>query len=44
MIKGDDINNIELQELHQALKKLPAVQFVNEMTNEKIKNKQHLIF
>ena len=44
MIKGDDINNIELQELHQAIKKLPAVQFVNEMTNEKIKNKQHLIF
>jgi len=29
--------------LQQSLRSLPAVQLVNEMTHEKIKNKQHLI-
>jgi hypothetical protein len=27
-----------------SIKSIPAVQLVSEMTNEKIKNKQHLIF
>lgn len=43
LMKGDDISNGELGELMQAIKVLPGVQLVTEMTNEKIKNKQHLI-
>jgi hypothetical protein len=27
-----------------SIKTIPAVQLITEMTNEKIKNKQHLIF
>lgn len=44
MIKGDDISGIEVSEIQQIIKQLPIVQFVNEMSNEQIKNKQHLIF
>jgi hypothetical protein len=29
--------------IHKSVKILPGVQLVTEMTNEKIKNKQHLI-
>lgn len=34
----------EVQSLQQSIKQISFVQLVNEMTNEKIKNKQHLIF
>jgi len=44
MIKGDDISGIEVGDIQQMIKQLPVVQFVNEMTHEKIKHKQHLIF
>lgn len=44
LVKGDEINKQELSDLQQSIKLLPAVQLVNEMTHEKIKNKQHLIF
>ena len=44
LIKGDLFPEEELKGLMQAIKTLPGVQLVNEMTNEKIKNKQHLIF
>ncbi len=44
LIKYDEISDEELQTLVQVLKNIPAVQLVTEMTNEKIKNKQHLIF
>ena len=44
LIKGDDINREEINLLQQSIKQLPTVQLVSEMTNEKIKNKQHLIF
>ena len=44
LVKGDEINRQELSDLQQSIKLLPAVQLVNEMTHEKIKNKQHLIF
>lgn len=44
MIKGDEISGIEVSEIQQMIKQLPVVQFVNEMTHEKIKHKQHLIF
>jgi hypothetical protein len=44
LIQGDEITPDELNALMQSIKSLPNVQLVTEMTNEKIKNKQHLIF
>lgn len=44
LIKGDQISNDWKQDLIQAVRMLPGVQLVVEMTNEKIKNKQYLIF
>ena len=43
LIKGDVIDAADLAALIQAIRALPGVQLVTEMTNEKIKNKQHLI-
>jgi hypothetical protein len=44
MIKGDQVQADEFKALVQSIRSLPGVQLVNEMTNEKIKHKQHLIF
>ncbi len=44
LIKGEYVSTEELKALMKSIKSLPGVQFVNEMTNEKIRNKQHLIF
>ena len=44
LIKGDVVDTDDLAALIQAIRALPGVQLVTEMTNEKIKNKQHLIF
>jgi hypothetical protein len=44
LIKGDFFAAEELKNLIQSIKSLSGVQLINEMTNEKIKNKQHLIF
>jgi len=44
LIKGDIVAADDLSALIQAIRALPGVQLVTEMTNEKIKNKQHLIF
>ncbi len=44
MIKGDPVAAEDLKILVQSIRTLPGVQLVTEMTNEKIKNKQHLIF
>ena len=44
LIKGEYISEKELKTLMQSIKSIPGIQLVNEMTNEKIKNKQHLIF
>ncbi len=43
LIKGEEINKEELKKLLVAIKEIPGVLLVNEMTNEKIKHKQHLI-
>jgi hypothetical protein len=43
LMKGDEVSNEELNAIMQSIKILPGVQLVTEMTNEKIKNKQHLI-
>jgi len=44
LIKGDPVPAEDLKALIQSIRTLPGVQLVNEMTNEKIKHKQHLIF
>ncbi len=44
LIKGDAVAADDLNFLIQSIRSLPGVQLVTEMTNEKIKNKQHLIF
>lgn len=44
MIKGEDFSLKELEALQKTIKLMPSVQFVIEMDQEKIKNKQHLIF
>ena len=44
LIKGDAVAADDLKSLIQSIRSLPGVQLVTEMTNEKIKNKQHLIF
>ena len=43
LVKGEEIAPAEFTSLQQSIKLLPSVQLVNEMTHEKIKNKQHLI-
>ena len=44
MIKGEYFSFKELESLQKTIKMMPSVQFVIEMEQEKIKNKQHLIF
>lgn len=44
LIKGENITSGDINQLVRSIRSLPGVQLVNEMTNEKIKNKQHLIF
>ena len=44
LIKGDPVPPEDLKALIQSIRTLPGVQLVNEMTNENIKHKQHLIF
>lgn len=43
LIKGDLPSNEEEMEMINGIKNIQAVQLVVELTNEKIKNKQHLI-
>ena len=44
LAKGEEMSKDEIKILQQSLKLIPAVQLVTEMTNEKIKNKQSLLF
>ncbi len=44
LIKDDIMHDNEINILISSIRTIPAVQLINEMTNEKIKNKQHLIF
>jgi hypothetical protein len=44
LLKGDDINFQTLQDLISSIKSLSCVQMVAELTHEKIKHKQHLVF
>ena len=44
LMKDDVMQDQELSVLMNSIKTIPSVQMVVELTNEKIKNKQHLIF
>ncbi|MBK6936131.1 MAG: IPExxxVDY family protein [Chitinophagaceae bacterium] len=44
LMKGDAVSDGALQETIQIIKALNSVQLVVELTNEKIKNKEHLVF
>jgi hypothetical protein len=44
LAKGEEMSKEEVSALQKSLRLLPAVQLVTEMTDEKIKNKQFLIF
>lgn len=44
LLKGDVVSEAFLQQLISDIKSLNGVQLVMELTNEKIKNKGHLIF
>jgi len=44
LTKDDIITDEEINLLTGSIKSIPAVQLVTELTHEKIKNKQHLIF
>ncbi len=44
LMKDDMMKNEEVTILINSIKNIPAVQMVVELTNEKIKNKQHLVF
>lgn len=44
LAKGDVINDTEFIALQQSIRQLDGVQLVMELTEDKIKNKQHLIF
>jgi hypothetical protein len=44
LLKGDLVADERLQELIQSIKTISGVQLVVELTTEKIKNKEHLVF
>jgi hypothetical protein len=44
LIKGDDVTPVLMGEIIQSIKTISGVQMVMELTNEKIKHKEHLIF
>ena len=44
LMKGDLVTNDMLHQKMESLRSINAVQLVIELTNEKIKNKEHLIF
>lgn len=44
LIKDDIMHDDEVAVLINSIRSIPSVQLITEMTNEKIKNKQHLIF
>jgi hypothetical protein len=44
LLKGDQVDDTMLRDLIGCIKMINSVQLVTELTNEKIKNKGHLIF
>jgi hypothetical protein len=44
LMKGDEVSDEALQQTIQSIRAIHGVQLVVELTNEKIKNKEHLVF
>ena len=44
LMKGDTVSDVALQEMISLLRSISGVQLVVELTNEKVKNKEHLVF
>lgn len=44
LIKGDEVSPTMIGDIQQSVRSISGVQLVVELTNEKIKNKEHLIF
>lgn len=44
LMKGDEVSDTALEETIQTIKTINSVQLVLELGNEKIKNKEHLVF
>lgn len=44
LMKGDLVNDESLQQTIESIRAINGVQLVMELTNEKIKNKEHLVF
>ena len=44
LMKGDEVSNEDLQQMISAIRTINGVQLVIELTNEKIRNKEHLVF
>jgi hypothetical protein len=44
LMKGDEVSDAALQETIQTIRAINSIQLVVELTNEKIKNKEHLVF
>ena len=43
-MKDDAVSDDELQQIINPVRSIAGVQLVVELTNEKIKNKEHLVF
>ena len=44
LLKGDAVTEASFQQLIQSIKDIKGVQLVIELTHEKIRNKEHLVF
>lgn len=44
LMKGDEVSDESLRETIQTIRSINSVQLVVELTNEKIRNKEHLVF
>ena len=44
LMKGDEISDPSLQQIIHSIQAISGVQLVVELTNEKIRNKEHLVF
>ena len=44
LLKGDEVDDARVADLVQSIRNIKGVQLVSELTNEKIRHKEHLVF
>jgi len=44
LLKGDEVDDYRVAEMIRSIKDIKGVQLVSELTNEKIRHKEHLVF